>query len=184
MKIGILGSSFNPPHIAHMKISEYAIEIFNLEEVWWMITKHNPLKKMKEYLPFDERLEKINSLVNNKKIKMVYFEDKVQSTYLIDNVNYINQEFKKDKFIFLMGSDSFCEMHKWKNYDEIMKKIPLAIFNRQSSKEEILKQEIAKKYSNYRLEINEKDKILDASPSWIFIDNFSEKISSSELRSN
>ena len=61
MKIGILGSSFNPPHIAHMKISEYAIEIFNLEEVWWMITKHNPLKKMKEYLPFDERLEKINN---------------------------------------------------------------------------------------------------------------------------
>ena len=48
MKIGILGSSFNPPHIAHMKISECAIEIFNLEEVWWMITKQNPLKKLEE----------------------------------------------------------------------------------------------------------------------------------------
>ena len=45
MKIGILGSSFNPPHIGHLKISEKAIEIFNLDEVWWMITKHNPLKK-------------------------------------------------------------------------------------------------------------------------------------------
>ena len=91
MKIGILGSSFNPPHIAHIKISELAIEIFNLDEVWWMITKHNPLKKLKEYLPFDERLEKINSLVKNKKIKMVHFEDRAQSNYLIDNVNYINE---------------------------------------------------------------------------------------------
>ena len=184
MKIGILGSSFNPPHIAHIKISEWAIEIFNLDEVWWMITKHNPLKTLKEYLPFDERLEKINSLVKNKKIKMVYFEDKAQSTYLIDNINYLNEEFKKDKFIFLMGSDSFCEMHKWKNYDEIIKKMPIAIFNRQSSKEEILKQEIAKKYIKYRLEIDEKDNIYDTLPSWIFIDNFSEKISSTELRSN
>ena len=184
MKIGILGSSFNPPHLGHIKISERAIEIFNLEEIWWMITKHNPLKNQNEYLPFNERLERIDSLVKNKKIKIFYFEDKTQSNYLIDNINYINEKFKNNKFIFLMGSDSFCEMHKWKNYDEIMKKIPLAIFNRQSSKEEILKQEIAKKYSNYRLEINEKDKILDASPSWIFIDNFSEKISSSELRSN
>ena len=184
MKIGILGSSFNPPHIGHIKISEWAIEIFNLDEVWWMITKHNPLKMLKVYLPYDERVEKIHSLVKNKKIKMVYFEDKVQSTYLIDNVNYINKEFKKDKFIFLMGSDSFCEMHKWKNYDEIMKKIPIAIFNRQSSEEEILKQEIAKKYSKYRLDIVEKDNIHEVSPSWIFIDNFSEKISSTELRSN
>ena len=184
MKIGILGSSFNPPHIGHIKISEWAIEIFNLDEVWWMITKHNPLKMLKVYLPYDERVEKIHSLVKNKKIKMVYFEDKVQSTYLIDNVNYINKEFKKDKFIFLMGSDSFCEMHKWKNYDEIMKKIPIAIFNRQSSEEEILKQEIAKKYIKYRLEIDEKDNIYDTLPSWIFIDKFSEKISSTELRSN
>ena len=48
MKIGILGSSFNPPHIGHLKISEQAIEIFKLDEVWWMITKHNPLKNLKE----------------------------------------------------------------------------------------------------------------------------------------
>ena len=48
----------------------------------------------------------------------------------------------------------------------------------------LFKQEIAKKYSNYRLEIDEKDNIFDTLPSWIFIDNFNENISSTELRSN
>ena len=114
----------------------------------------------------------------------MHFEDKVKSTYLIDNVKYINQEFSKDKFIFLMGSDSFCEMDKWKNHDDILHKIPIAIFNRQSSKEEILKLEIAKKYEKFRLNIDAKENIYKTLPSWIFIENFSENISSSELRSN
>ena len=184
MKIGILGSSFNPPHIGHLKISEQAIKIFQLDEVWWMITKYNPLKKLEEYLPFEERIEKANSLIRTKKIKIVHFEDKVQSTYLIDNIKYINQTFSKDKFIFLMGSDSFCEMDKWKNHDDILHKIPIAIFNRQSSEEEILKLEIAKKYEKFRLNIDTKENIYKTLPSWIFIGNFSEKISSSELRSN
>ena len=184
MKIGILGSSFNPPHIGHLKISEQAIEIFNLDEVWWMITKNNPLKNLEEYLPFDERIKKINSLIRTSKIKVVHFEDKVQSNYLIDNVKYINKEFSNDKFIFLMGSDSFCEMDKWKNHDDILHKIPIAIFNRQSSEEEILKLEVAKKYEKFRLNMDNKQNIYKTLPSWIFIDNFSENISSSELRSN
>mgnify|MGYP001196529791 FL=1 len=184
MKIGILGSSFNPPHNGHLKISKQAIKIFKLDEVWWMITKQNPLKDTNDYLPFEERIEKINSLIDTQKIKVVHFEDKVQSTYLIDNIKYINQEFSNDSFIFLMGSDSFCEMNKWKNYDEIMHKIPIVIFNRQSSETEIFKLEIAKRYEKFRLNMDTKENIYKKIPSWIFIDDFSENVSSSQLRSN
>ena len=42
MKIGILGSSFNPPHEGHLKISKEAIDIFALDQIWWLITKKNP----------------------------------------------------------------------------------------------------------------------------------------------
>ena len=44
MKIGILGSSFNPPHEGHLKISKEAIDIFALDQIWWLITKKNPFK--------------------------------------------------------------------------------------------------------------------------------------------
>jgi nicotinate-nucleotide adenylyltransferase len=183
MKIGILGSSFNPPHDGHLKISNKAITLFNLNEVWWMITKQNPLKDSKNYLPLEERIEKISSIINTKKIKTVYFEDKVKSNFLIDNIKYINQRFSKNNFIFLMGSDSFSKMSQWKDYDEIFHQIPIVIFNRQSSKHEILNSKIAKKYEKFRLDFNSRNTIYKKIPSWIFIHDFNEKISSSNLRS-
>ena len=56
MKIGILGSSFNPPHDGHIKISEKALKIFDLDEIWWLVTKQNPLKDENEYLSFEDGL--------------------------------------------------------------------------------------------------------------------------------
>ena len=183
MKIGILGSSFNPPHNAHLKISEESIKIFGLDEVWWMITKKNPLKNMKKYLPFKERMEKISSLINTKKIKAVHFEDEVKSNFLIDNIKYIKKEFSNDSFIFLMGSDSFTEMNKWKDCDEIFNQIPIAVFNRQSSENEIVSSEIAKKYKRFRISLCLKEDMCKKIPSWIFIGEFNENISSTLLRS-
>ena len=55
MKIGILGGSFNPAHEGHLKISLTAIELLNLDKVYWLITKKNPLKTENEYLPFEMR---------------------------------------------------------------------------------------------------------------------------------
>ena len=55
MKIGILGSSFNPAHLGHLKLSDKAIQIFDLDEVWWMITKQNPLKEKDDYMSFEDR---------------------------------------------------------------------------------------------------------------------------------
>ena len=55
MKIGILGSSFNPPHKGHLEISNRALATFSLNEVWWLITKVNPLKNSSDYIPLNER---------------------------------------------------------------------------------------------------------------------------------
>ena len=64
MKIGILGSSFNPPHNGHIKISEKALTIFDLDEIWLLITKKNPLKNEENYLSFEDRLNKIKLIIN------------------------------------------------------------------------------------------------------------------------
>ena len=60
MKIGILGSSFNPPHKGHLEISNRALTTFSLNEVWWLITKVNPLKNSSDYIPLNERKNKID----------------------------------------------------------------------------------------------------------------------------
>ena len=66
MKIGILGSSFNPPHIGHLKISKKAIKDFGLDQVWWLITKKNPLKK-KPILNLKVRIDLSEQVTKNEK---------------------------------------------------------------------------------------------------------------------
>ena len=130
MKIGILGSSFNPPHEGHLKISKEAIDIFELDQIWWLITKKNPFKDKDIYINFIERENKIKSIIDQEIIKLKYFEDETKSNYLIDNLLYIKNNFKNNRYIFLMGSDSFMEIDKWKDYGNIFKQIHIAVFNR------------------------------------------------------
>ena len=75
MKIGILGSSFNPAHLGHLKLSDKAIQIFDLDEVWWMITKQNPLKEKNDYMSFEDRSNQAKKLIGNNNIKLKFFED-------------------------------------------------------------------------------------------------------------
>jgi len=43
--IGILGGSFDPPHLGHLKISKISLKKLNLKKIYWVITKKNPFKK-------------------------------------------------------------------------------------------------------------------------------------------
>ena len=183
MKIGILGSSFNPPHKGHLEISNRALTTFSLNEVWWLITKVNPLKNSSDYIPLNERKNKIDEITENKNIKFKYYEEETNSNYLIDNLKYIKEKFSKDTFIFLMGSDSLNEMHEWKEYESIFKQIPIAVFNRQDSEYRSLNSKAAKAFEKYRIDDLSKSSIFKEGPSWTFIQDFDENISSTEIRS-
>ena len=152
MKVGILGSSFNPPHKGHLEISNRALRTFSLNEVWWLITKVNPLKNSSDYISLNERKSKIDEIIKNENIKFKYYEEETNSNYLIDNLKYIKEKFSKDTFIFLMGSDSLNEMHEWKEYESIFKQIPIAVFNRQDSEYQSLNSKAAKAFEKYRID--------------------------------
>ena len=76
MKIGILGGSFNPAHKGHLKISLTAIELLNLDKVYWLITKKNPLKTESEYLPFEIRCKEADKIIDTNRIELMYTEQK------------------------------------------------------------------------------------------------------------
>ena len=83
-KIGILGGSFDPPHIGHVHISKLALKKLKLNEVLWVVTKQNPLKK-KVYLSEGLRLKlSKNILKNQKKILVKSFNDKINSKNTFD----------------------------------------------------------------------------------------------------
>ena len=184
MKIGILGSSFNPAHLGHLKLSDKAIQIFDLDEVWWMITKQNPLKEKDDYMSFEDRNNQAKKLIGNNNIKLKFFEDITNSNYLIDNLKHIKSNFTEDEFIFLMGSDSFEEMNKWKNYLDIFNQMPIAVFNRNEKLYNPLTSIAAEKFKNNQIKLSDAKLIFTKSPAWIFIRDFPVSESSTAIRNN
>ena len=77
-RLGILGGTFDPPHVGHLHISKVAIKKLKLNKILWIVTKKNPLKK-KPYLDKKIRIELSKVLTeNNKKIFVKYYDDKIK----------------------------------------------------------------------------------------------------------
>ena len=76
--IGILGGSFDPPHRGHIYISLEAKKILPLDQVWWLVTPHNPLK-IKKPASYDERIKNCNKIVKNHPLKIKEIEKKINS---------------------------------------------------------------------------------------------------------
>ena len=182
MKIGILGSSFNPIHKGHIAIAKKAINIFGLDQVWLMITNQNPLKKGDVYLDYNTRIKLIKKSITSKKLIIKNFEKKTKSIFLVDNLDYIKQSFPKNKYIFLMGTDSFLEIDKWKKYNKIFKQMPLAIFNRYGTKTKSLESKVSTKYKDYKFDYRTKKDIFENIPGWYLINDFDIRESSTNLR--
>ena len=93
-KIGVLGGSFDPAHLGHVKISKEAKKKFGIDKIIWAVTKNNPFKG-KSSMSLDKRIKyakKINQ--NNLFIKVKYFEDKIKSNKTIDLLRYIKKKIK------------------------------------------------------------------------------------------
>ena len=131
-KIGILGGTFDPPHIGHLYISKIALKKLKLKKLIWIITKKNPLKQ-KPYLSLKTRIKLSKYMTKKeKKIFVRYFGDKIKSENSFDLLNYLNKKNKKSKLFFLMGADNLVQFHKWKNWKKISLLAKIIVFPRQN----------------------------------------------------
>ena len=81
-----------------------------------------------------------------------------------------------------MGADSFISLDKWKDYENIFEEVPIAIFNRNGLDDQVINGYIGKRYKKFRLNYNSRGLLYEKNPSWIFIQDFDENISSTEIR--
>ena len=115
-KIGILGGTFDPPHIGHLNISIIALKRLKLNKLIWIVAKKNPLKK-NPYLSANMRIKLSKNITqNNKKIFVKYLDNKVKSSYTFKVLNYLKKNNKKNQLFFLIGADNLINLHKWKKW--------------------------------------------------------------------
>ena len=166
-KIGILGGTFDPPHIGHLHISKIVIKKLKLDKLIWIVTKRNPLKK-KPYLTTKIRINLSKKITEKeKKIFVKYYDDKIKSTNTFDLLNYIKKRHQKAKLFFLIGADNLIKLHKWDKWEKIPQLAKIVVFARPNYTMKALNSIASKK-------LKKKD--------WMYINSKKMNISSSLIR--
>ena len=158
-KIGILGGTFDPPHIGHLHISKQSLKKLKLQKIIWIITKQNPLKK-RSYLDKNLRIKLAKDLVKNeRKIFVKYLDNIVKSKNTFNLLSYLKKKNKKNKIFFIMGADNLINFHKWHKSNSILQKCNILVFDRHGYKKNSLKSKTFKQLSKTNLEFIEFNKV-------------------------
>ena len=132
MKIGLFFGSYNPIHIGHLIIANYMANHTKLEQVWLVVSPHNPLKEKSALINMYDRLEMCKLAVDEAtNIRVSDVELKLpQPSYTIDTLIYLQEKYPEHEFSIIMGADNLKSFKKWKNYEIILRDYHIHVYPR------------------------------------------------------
>jgi nicotinate-nucleotide adenylyltransferase len=131
-KIGLYFGTFNPIHVGHLIIANYLVENSDLDEIWMVVTPHNPFKKKNSLLDNHHRLELVYKATEEyPNIKPSDIEFKLpQPNYTSYTLAHISDLYKDKDFSLIMGEDNLKSFHKWKNFETILEHHQIYVYPR------------------------------------------------------
>ena len=132
MNVGLYFGTFNPVHIGHLIIANHLVENSDLDEIWMVVTPHNPFKKKSSLLDNHHRLELVFKATENyDKIKASDIEFTLpQPNYTVYTLAHISDTYPEHSFSLIMGEDNLKSLHKWKNYETILEHHHIYVYPR------------------------------------------------------
>lgn len=132
MKIGLYFGSFNPVHMGHLIIANHIANETAVDQVWLVVSPQNPFKKSNTLLNEYHRLHFIQASIEGEtKLKASSVEFKLpKPSYTVDTLAYLQEKYPEHEFSIIMGSDSFSNFPKWKNFELIAKNHLIYIYVR------------------------------------------------------
>ena len=133
--MGLFFGSFNPVHVGHMIIANFMATQTDLEEIWMVISPHNPLKPKKTLARDHDRLHLVRLAIgDNPKLKASDIEFGLpRPSYTIDTLSYLSEKYPSREFALIMGGDNLATLHKWKNYELLLRDHEIFVYQRPSS---------------------------------------------------
>lgn len=134
--IGLFFGSFNPIHTGHLIIAEYMATRTDLQQVWFVVSPHNPLKEQASLARDYDRLHMVRlAIENNTRLKASNIEFGLpKPSYTIDTMAYLHEKYPQHQFSLIMGSDNLKTIHKWKNYQLLLDRYAIHLYNRKGSR--------------------------------------------------
>ena len=138
-RIGLFFGSFNPVHIGHLIIAEYMATRTELEQVWFVVSPHNPLKLRATLANDFDRLHMVQLAIDdNPRLKASNIEFSLpKPSYTIDTMTYLHEKYPQHHFSLIMGSDNLSSIQKWKNYELLLQRYTIHIYKREGTAVEL-----------------------------------------------
>jgi len=132
MKIGLYFGSFNPIHHGHLLIASYMLQHSDLQQVWFVVSPQNPLKPAASLLNEYHRFFLVQLAIDGEsRFKASDIEFKLpKPSFTVDTLTYLQEKYPDNEFSVIMGSDSYQNLPKWKNYDWLLKNYSIYVYRR------------------------------------------------------
>ena len=121
-KIGLYFGSFNPLHNGHLIVANQVLYSENFDEIWFVVSPHNPLKNIDDLFDFKLRCKLVKKSIKcNKKFQICKIEKNLpRPNYTSDTLKALKNQYPNFNFSMIIGEDLLDSMKKWKNLGEIL----------------------------------------------------------------
>lgn len=135
MKIGLFGGSFNPIHNAHVKLASTICKEAGLDEVWFMVTPQNPLKRQEGLMDEKDRLEMVRlALEKEPDLKASDYEFHLERpSYTWNTLQHLSKDYPENEFYIIIGGDNWDIFHHWAHHEEILRDYHIIVYPRKDS---------------------------------------------------
>jgi len=139
MKIGCYFGTFDPIHVGHLIIARYMLEFTDLEQLWLVVTPHNPLKVEEDLTQDDLRLRMVQCAVEEDPDLLASdIEFKLpKPNYTADTLSFLSQEQPNNEFVLIMGEDNLRKFPQWRDHDRIAGNYKIYVYPRALTEEEV-----------------------------------------------
>jgi nicotinate-nucleotide adenylyltransferase len=133
MHIGLYFGSFNPIHIGHLIIANHILNETDIKKIWFIVSPQNPLKKSNSLLNEFDRLHLVRLAVqDDSRIKCSDIEFNLpKPSYTTNTMAFLSEKYSEHKFSIIMGSDSYQNLDKWKNFETIISNYIIYVYKRE-----------------------------------------------------
>ncbi len=134
-RIGLFFGSFNPVHTGHMIIAEFMANRTGLDQVWMVVSPQNPLKHRNTLAKDYDRLHLVQLAIDdNPRLRASNIEFTLpKPSYTVDTMTYLHEKHPEHQFALIMGSDNLVTLDKWKNYEILLERYPILVYDRSGS---------------------------------------------------
>lgn len=182
-RIGLFGGSFNPAHRGHVAVALYALKKLRLNWIWWLVAPQNPLKDPADYAGYEERLRQVRRVARHPRFIVSDIERELGTSTTAGLLRQLAPVMQRGHFVWIMGADSFADLHRWNDWIAIAESIPLAFLARPGYSIRALYSPAALRYAEYRLPNEDAARLADMKPpAWVFVPMPLRRESSSAIR--